>query len=499
MPDRLATPTSFSRLRMLLAPMRQTIVLYGLVLVGAIWIGAELVITQERNAGRQALEVQANNLANVFGRDVSHTITDLDRMIRFLRVTHEHVPERPWAPLIADIYSVDHEAMQIGVVDSTGVMISSSAELYPTRVISIRDREHFRVHAETSEDRLFISKPVIGRVSKKLSIQFSRRLTDAEGNFSGVIVASFDPGQLVRTYSDVDPGDGYGIALIDADGTVLAGAGGLEPVLGGKLSDKQAAAEGKEPVATLQPDGNDSVIVICQIENTPLTVAVSVPGTLSSATNVRTALNYRMAALTLSLATLLLTANVALRRHRYEQQILRMAKRDPLTDLPNRFSIHEELERIFERPPQQRHFALHAIDLDGFKAINDTYGHLAGDKLLQTVAARLTALLTHGEIIGRMGGDEFVVIQPVNDFRPNAIALANKIDFAITQPCQLDDITIRVGVSIGIASTLTDAGNATELLHAADCAMYAVKSRQRGTFCFYDPNLTQGQRIRIQA
>src|SRR5262249_17529274 len=120
--------------------------------------------------------------------------------------------------------------------DKHGMMITSSAMLYPKTPVDLSDREHFRVHANTTADKLFISKPVLGRASGQWSVQYTRRFNDAQGNFAGVIVISLDPALLSRAYSSLNLGKGSGLALVGNDGIVRAGSGLYAGALGTSYS-----------------------------------------------------------------------------------------------------------------------------------------------------------------------------------------------------------------------------------------------------------------------
>ena len=487
-----------ARASKLAAPLRQPIVAFGLTLAALIWIGSETLINLQRESVHADILGDARNLSIILDREVVHTIEDLDRILMFLRWTHDHNERLDWSSIVTEKYTVDSEAVQIAVTDAKGVMLASSAMPHPTQKVDLSDREHFRVQLNSTRDDLFISKPLTGRASGKPSVQFSRRLTDAKGAFAGVIVISLDPAMLMRAYSHVDLGVGYGLALIGDDGVLRSGAGVYEDLLGRQFPGSENLAQffQLDTGSTVAIDRDDAVEVVRAVEGFPLNVVVKLPGIAANGLFASSAENYRLIAAAVSILALLATAGAALRRHRYERRILHMAKYDALTNLPNRTQIRDHLDAIVRLPADKRNFALHIVDLDGFKMVNDTYGHLKGDELLKLVAQRLSAV-ADAEIVGRLGGDEFVVIQPIADFDGDARSLAQKMIARLSEPCRIGDIDASVTASVGIASARYDGNSASELLQAADLALYAAKTMGRRGFCRYDESMMRQMRNRV--
>ncbi len=163
-------------------------------------------------------------------------------------------------------------------------------------------------------------------------------------------------------------------------------------------------------------------------------------------------------------------------RQRYETEIKRLAYRDELTELPNRTSFWERLHaEIAVAAQKRRMLGLLYLDLDGFKAINDTLGHRAGDDLLRGVAERLRGAIRRGDTVARLGGDEFCVILPSIQQAADAERVAEKLVDAMKEPIALGNERVRARPSIGIAVYPQDATDAEDLVHCADQAMYEAK------------------------
>ena len=167
-----------------------------------------------------------------------------------------------------------------------------------------------------------------------------------------------------------------------------------------------------------------------------------------------------------------------------------MARFDSLTGLPNRLQINEGLAKALENSAQWKsRCAFMMIDLDRFKAVNDTLGHPVGDRLLELVSARLKTIMTDNELCGRLGGDEFaVVIRDVPDSSYLDI-LANKIIATLSRPYDLDKQPIYIGASVGSAMAPRDGRTVETLIRSADLALYRSKDKGGNVHYAYEPSL----------
>ncbi|MET0246896.1 MAG: EAL domain-containing protein [Sphingomonas sp.] len=171
-------------------------------------------------------------------------------------------------------------------------------------------------------------------------------------------------------------------------------------------------------------------------------------------------------------------------------RINRMARYDTLTGLPNRLLIHETLAlAMADAEKWGSRCAFMMIDLDRFKAVNDTLGHPIGDRLLGRVAERLRQLMSENEMIGRLGGDEFAVV--IHDAADSAATerLARTIIDTLSRPYEVDQHTLYIGASIGLARGPRDGRTAETLIRSADLALYRSKDAGGGVFHAYEPQL----------
>lgn len=169
-----------------------------------------------------------------------------------------------------------------------------------------------------------------------------------------------------------------------------------------------------------------------------------------------------------------------------EAKVAFMAHYDLLTQLPNRTLFNATLERAFTRLGPKDTIGLLYVDLDHFKAINDTYGHAMGDKVLTEVARLLDACSRPRDMVARLGGDEFVILLPDLDHAGGGLAVAERIMETIGAAIEIDGQIMPIGASIGMAFAPHDGNTGEELLRAADLAMYDAKSRGRRGISIFD-------------
>jgi diguanylate cyclase (GGDEF)-like protein/PAS domain S-box-containing protein len=179
-----------------------------------------------------------------------------------------------------------------------------------------------------------------------------------------------------------------------------------------------------------------------------------------------------------------------------EARIAYMAHHDALTDLPNRMMFHQRLTEALARVQRSGHaLAVHCLDLDHFKGVNDTLGHPIGDELLKAVAQRLANCLRDSDMVARLGGDEFAIVQyPLGD--PNEAGnLASRLIDVVSKPYEVHGHEFVVGASIGIALGPGDGDAPDALLRNADMALYRAKAEGRGAAHFFEAEMDR----RIQA
>ena len=182
-----------------------------------------------------------------------------------------------------------------------------------------------------------------------------------------------------------------------------------------------------------------------------------------------------------------------------QERLTELANKDALTGLPNRGRVRQLLgEALSAANASGAPCAILFLDLDGFKPVNDTFGHPKGDAVLKSVAERLKQEVGGAGQVGRMGGDEFAVVIRQAQSRRLVEALARRVIAAIAEPYHVDKAELRIGVSIGCAFGPLDGQSVDDLILKADLALYQAKANGRGTCCFFDPDMQSEAEDRIR-
>lgn len=175
------------------------------------------------------------------------------------------------------------------------------------------------------------------------------------------------------------------------------------------------------------------------------------------------------------------------KQRKVERRMQFMALHDGLTGLPNRSLLMERIGHLIAISAREpRHIALLFLDLDGFKQVNDTWGHATGDQVLKAVATRLSSLVRPADTIARIGGDEFVILLDNPESIDNVAMIAARVIDSVNMPIMVDEQTSHIGTSIGISFFRQDHATPEDLLKRADAAMYKAKATGKNTYQFFD-------------
>jgi diguanylate cyclase (GGDEF)-like protein len=176
-----------------------------------------------------------------------------------------------------------------------------------------------------------------------------------------------------------------------------------------------------------------------------------------------------------------LTALAFARLH-HEHQLRYAAMHDGLTGVHNRVAFFAELEEVTSRAEPARRTAVLYLDLDGFKQVNDTYGHPIGDELLKIVTARIRDRVRPLDLVARLGGDEFAIVCTDLADVTEAEDIASRLVAAIAEPARIGDLEVQVGLSIGLAMAAANGETVARLVEAADRALYRAKQDGKGRY-----------------
>jgi diguanylate cyclase (GGDEF)-like protein len=580
-----------------------------LACIAVIWGAVALTLWQANVAAVESARRQTVTLARAFAESSERISTVLDRELLALRASFaEKGGAFDLSEWVRTQSSPDRMILQIGLANPAGVVTQTSVPLNGQQV-DLADREHFRVQLDPDRDAVFISKPVVGRITKRCSVQFTRKMLDRHGQFAGVGVNSVSCEDLSRFYQTVDIGDGF-VMLAGLDG-VIRGYGPVRPDLWGM---DLSQAPGFEPAlklregtltATTPWDQVTRIVSFRRLDQYPLVVlvgygdakvfgqywpmrnrAIEIAGAATLIImclgavwiqqRLRSAASRQALLLTLDnmsqgivmidgdgripvvnrRATELLGLPAALlepgrelrpaeadqlglliqaedsepgaiehgtvhkngriieilsqylpgggqvrtftdvtERRIADARIRHMAHHDSLTGLANRSMLNERLTDLL-RQPSVGEFGLICLDLDGFKMVNDTLGHEAGDRLLRDVGRRLHRLVGNSGFLARTGGDEFAILCLDGPQPKQTEAFAAAVLTTMTEPIDIDGTQFRLSASLGLAFHPDDGTNAVELIRHADTAMYQAKSRGRGLVVRFESEMDRSQHER---
>ncbi len=219
----------------LLRAMMQSPAAVGASVIALIWVGLELHLDSIHKAAERSAVQTAENLTAAFSEHLSIALKDIDRSIKIARTRYQRMPDEGFGRWLTSSELFDKQTMQVAVAGPNGALAFSTLGMPETRV-DLSDREHIRVHRERKADELYISKPVIGRVSKKWSVQLTRRIENPDGSFAGVIIVSLDPSYFGRFYNSLNLPNGGHVAIIGSDGILRAASGQTTLQIGADLS-----------------------------------------------------------------------------------------------------------------------------------------------------------------------------------------------------------------------------------------------------------------------
>lgn len=473
------------------------------VAIGTLLLGGVALMESRWDAWQQARQ-SAGNLLLALDRDIGRNISLVDLSLQGLQEALAEPGIEDVSPAIRNhaLFDRSASAEDLGsmlVLDAKGTVIADSTSTAPHH-LDLGDRDYFTVHEQDPDLGMFISRAFRSRLSNgDPRFAISRRLDGPGGEFKGVVLATLRLNYLRRLFEKLDIGANGTIALLRTDGRLLYRYPFRPQDFDVDVSQRSASFErfkkvpSGEYVAVAALDGVERLYSFRHVGNLPLILTVSL------STEEIFAPWWPKALVIGSVMVLLCAAAVAssllfrremVRREASEralatanQQLSVLATTDGLTGLMNRRAFDQELDRAFRSCVRNgRTLSALMMDADQFKRFNDTYGHIAGDDVLRSLAACIRSNLRRPDDRGaRFGGEEFVAILPDTDGTA-AIQLAERIRESVKSlgiphagsPTGIVSISIGVGVMVPMIDD-----RAEQLLQLADQGLYMAKSAGR--------------------
>ena len=377
---------------------------------------------------------------------------------------------------------------------------------FPPPAINLADRDYFKYLSVNNDLDTYYSMPVRNKGNGKWVFYLARRINGKDDQFLGVVLVGVSVEVFSTLYERIggNLGEGAALTLYRKDKTLLTRWPLVEGLIGKQntntfIDDSLAHADVNGGVIFVSGTGfsrqNDTPVERMssyrEVKGYPLLVGAVIPEALYLANWHKNAAGVFLATI-LSLIALFIGGFLLLRAYRRNAESQYRAHHDVLTELPNRTLFSDRLQLALSVCKRQHtKLALLFIDLDNLKIINDLHSHNAGDALLKEVALRMRSCVRESDTVGRIGGDEFVVILPGVDTEEKAFHVAEKIRLALLLPIEADGEILATSASIGIALYPEHGLNETDLINNADVAMYEAKSSGRNQIKVFGDDVLQ--------
>lgn len=475
----------------------QLICLCSLFLIFGIWSIYFYQIQRDYDSAIEENSRDTMNLVKAFEEHVRSVIVNADGDIIIIKNACELSDGSDFLTTYFSLARHNFTQSVISVIDEQGGVVISTSQ--NTQYANFAHRDYFPFHRDNPGNTLHIGNPVAGTLTGLNVIPLTRRINKGDGSFGGVVFIGLRTDYFTEFYGVMDIGEDNLISVTNLNGIVLArqvrdNLASGQNVTAGELQRRARIQPNGTFIARSAVDGIERIRSYRLLDDYPLIVSVGI--------SMDTALRYyveqkRINILIALLSNLFIIGMAALlvvrternlrERNNYEREILYLANHDALTGLPTLRLVHDRLTMALGMARRhQRMFAVMFLDLDNFKAANDAFGHAAGDELLRHIAQVLTRAVRETDTVGRVGGDEFILIIGEIRTRHDAAVVAAKLIKAVNQPVLINGHSVTMGASIGIALYPADTEDSKGLIERADRAMYESKRMGKNRYSFID-------------
>jgi diguanylate cyclase (GGDEF)-like protein len=486
--DRRTTSVTMNRLH--ISGLLRGIAPYlALWLVCSALVGGAVVSTvvADRDRDRNDAQKDAANLTRLMQAQALRTLDTIDRTLSLVRAVQERqLAGSSPRSLFQTLRLGDDVQYRVTVFDRDGRFVTSTDAEGRLATIPVADRDYFRAARNAGAEALIVAQPIMGRLTGHTLVPVVKRVTSPSGEFDGIVMSAFDPTRLIDVYGAINLGGGEFVGVAQREGRIIASS---MPAEDGRQPGPAALPAAHNPddpsIAWTVLDGATYLVATRPVPDTELRVFVARPEIDILAGNLRFANAVALLG-GLSLLALALpigyTARRSLRVLREHEALEARARIDPLTQTNNRAALVDRLQLCLDRVARDDEaFALAFIDIDNFKAVNDSRGHAEGDRALSRIAGILQSSVRKTDVVARMGGDEFAVLLPA----ATAAATRGVFDQVIEMLRVLAQREAwPISFSVGVVAFLTSPENASEAIAIADRVMYTVKQTTKDGVCF---------------
>ena len=400
----------------------QPVTYLGVATLASIFAATFYLLVQDARNGEAQARQQTENLAYVFEEAVARAFRSADDMALQFRRSYQRDPTgTDLVGWVRDPQIQNDLKFEYSIAGPDGVIIASSYR--PAIGLSIAERKHFQVHANGGDDQLYVSAPLVAKNAGRMAVFLTRRLTAADGSFNGVLSVWVDLIQFEIFFRRLQLGPGGLLLLLHRDGYILAGGanGVARPDLTGKYFPQAhvLALSSKSDRGTYWNGGSsldkvERLVSFRSLEGFPLIAAVGIAKSEIFGHADRNAKIYLAIDTVVAIVILVAIGFGAAREKKLVSalaEVAYQAHHDGLTGLPNRLLFAQHIGEAMERAFAGQPVHVPMIDLDHFKTINDTLGHASGDSLVRETARRLRSCVRELDVVARVSGDEFAIVQ----------------------------------------------------------------------------------------
>ncbi|MDR5907172.1 putative bifunctional diguanylate cyclase/phosphodiesterase [Franzmannia qiaohouensis] len=473
----------------------------------AVWLITFNLVDREYRTADRRLAALVSDMAQTYEAQAVRALREIDTTLKLVRYS---LDARPPQEVLDELSRRDMLPptllFEVRISDAEGHGIASTHDLYSTRKTS-------RI---TEQSGLVVELEGEAATGADQSLVFSRRLAE-EAQVSGTVSVIVNPAYFVSGY-DMNTMGVQGVLALVGDGGISLVRRTGENVHTGEateyerlLSDSSLVGE-PAGLSVSEWDGLERYLVARALFEFPIAIVVGLSRAEQMAATNATRRAYYWRALLVSLISIavltllgrlsrklrLIQAKALEERLEHARRAEHLAFHDTLTGLPNRAHFSHLLTHGMQHAGRyDKRLALLFLDLDRFKAINDSLGHDAGDELLKEVSQRLIRSVRKSDRVARLGGDEFVVLLPEIEAADQINRVAEKILAAVSAPFLLAGQEFHITVSIGVAQYPSDGEDEQTLMKHADVAMYHAKEEGKNNAQFYSEELKSGSLERL--
>jgi diguanylate cyclase (GGDEF)-like protein len=486
--------------------------LLAVVMVSVVWVASVNLTRLEYENARSTAIATSQELLDTYEAQVLRVLREIDQTLKSVQYAQglngdgqaalDDLRDRELLP--PDIVFI------VSMANADGDIVASTR---PSR--SIVPDADMAAQAGLSDD---LTEGRLVRLEDEWWLRFSRVLVAPDGSIAGVALVEVDASLFVSGYDATKLGEAGVLGVLGMDGVFRVRRSGEQVTFGDSVDYRSVVSSDQEfgeTEAELSVNSWDNVqryTSARELFDFALAVVVGLSEAEQLAPAEQRVASYRLRAAGRSILLVLVLGVLArmswkledLRKREREYRVAHasrvehLAYHDGLTGLPNRSFMSKLLDdRIRQSSRYGRTFALLFLDLDGFKRINDTLGHDAGDDLLREVAKRLEDALRKTDTVARMGGDEFMVLLPELESETQATTVATKILSMLAEPFVLLGQKFNVTVSVGISVFPLDGEDEQTLMKNADIAMYSAKDAGKNSFRYFSAEMSSASQERI--